>query len=191
MVVGFDDITRSEPASLLPRRLVPLAFLLRVRVPAQTAVCRRAQTAVCREGVLTILWDIGLEVGHSVRTLKETITASKSDITIATSLQEARLLIGDDTEYQAMLIATGPKKLWPSNKFFEAKFEEQEARHQRYRGTTYNLEPNVKEGIGGLRDMQVIAWVLKRHFDADLLVELVGLNFLTQQEFDDLGHSIL
>lgn len=136
---------------------------------------------------LTVLWDIGLEIGHSVRTLKETISACKSDITIATCLQEARLIIGDAQEYQAMVVATGPKKLWPSEKFFQAKFEEQEQRHHRYRDTAYNLEPNVKANIGGLRDMQVIAWVLKRHFDADLLHELVGLDFLTQQEFDELS----
>ncbi len=136
---------------------------------------------------LTVLWDIGLEIGHSVRTLKETISACKSDITIATCLQEARLIIGDTQEYEAMIVATGPKKLWPSEKFFQAKFEEQEQRHHRYRRTAYNLEPNVKANIGGLRDMQVIAWVLKRHFDADLLHELVELEFLTQQEYDELS----
>jgi len=135
---------------------------------------------------LTVLWDIGLEVGHSVRTLKETISACKSDITIATCLQEARLINGDTEQFSTMLEATGPKKIWPSKKFFQAKFDEQHVRHHRYRDTAYNLEPNVKGNIGGIRDIQVIAWVLKRHFDADTINELVGLGFLTQQEFDEL-----
>jgi len=90
-----------------------------------------------------------------------------------------------------MLIATGPKKLWPSKKFFQAKFDEQHVRHHRYRDTAYNLEPNVKGNIGGIRDIQVIAWVLKRHFDADSLDELVELGFLTQQEFDQLNAAKL
>ncbi|MBT8141449.1 MAG: [protein-PII] uridylyltransferase [Gammaproteobacteria bacterium] len=135
---------------------------------------------------LTILWDIGLEVGHSVRNLKQAVTTSKNDITIATSLQEARLIIGDKALFADMQKATGPKKLWSSKKFFQAKLEEQQARHQRYRETTYNLEPNIKGNIGGLRDLQVIAWVLKRHYDANLLEELVGLGFLTRSEFEQL-----
>lgn len=135
---------------------------------------------------LTVLWDIGLEVGHSVRNLKETITASKSDITIATSLQEARLITGCEEQFNAMLDATGPKKMWASKEFFQAKFEEQTQRHHRHRDTAYNLEPNIKGNIGGLRDVQVIAWVLKRHFDADFLIELVDLGFLTKQEYDEM-----
>ncbi len=145
---------------------------------------RELETAIAE--FLTVLWDIGLEIGHSVRTQKETIAACKGDITIATSLQEARLIIGDTEQYDLMLAATGPKKIWPSKEFFQAKFEEQHIRHHRYRDTAYNLEPNIKGNIGGLRDIQVIAWVLKRHFDADYLYELVDLDFLTQQEYDDL-----
>jgi len=138
---------------------------------------------------LTVLWDIGLEIGHSVRNLKQTIIASKSDITIATSLQEARLIIGDADNFTAMQKAIGPEKIWPSKKFLQAKQEEQLQRHQRYRDTTYNLEPNVKGNIGGLRDLQVIAWVLKRHYDANSLEELVALDFLTQNEFDELDKA--
>jgi len=132
---------------------------------------------------LTILWDVGLEIGHSVRTVKETVKASAGDISIATCIQESRLLTGNKKLFANMIEATGPKNLWPSDRFFEAKYEEQQERHQRYRGTAFNLEPNIKGNIGGLRDLQVIAWVLKRHFDANTFAELLQQGFLTPKEY--------
>lgn len=143
----------------------------------------------CVSEFLTVLWDIGLEVGHSVRTLKETVSSSKGDITIATCLQESRIITGNEIAFKQMLEATGPENLWPSDQFFEAKYEEQQLRHQRYRGTAYNLEPNIKGNVGGLRDLQVVSWVLKRHFDANSFTELVEKGFLTTQEHIELNQA--
>ncbi|MGI9336493.1 MAG: [protein-PII] uridylyltransferase, partial [Gammaproteobacteria bacterium] len=72
--------------------------------------------------------------------------------------------------------------IWPSREFFEAKMQEQRARHARYHDTAYNLEPNLKEGPGGLRDVQMVGWVAKRHFGANTLDELVSHRFLTSSE---------
>ena len=71
-------------------------------------------------GFTTFLWDIGLEVGHSVRTLKECVNEAKLDITVATNMQEARLLYGPEDLFEEQRKLTSPKKIWPSHKFFDA-----------------------------------------------------------------------
>ena len=108
------------------------------------------------EALLTFLWDIGLEVGHSVRTVTDCVEQSLADITVVTNLMESRLLAGSRALYDAMEAATSPARLWNSRDFFEAKVSEQHARHRKYHDTGYNLEPNIKEGPGGLRDIQMI-----------------------------------
>ncbi len=138
------------------------------------------------ERFLTLLWDIGLEVGHSVRTIDDCQRESLADISVATTLFEARLLAGPESLYAGMRRALAPDRLWPSDDFFEAKVREQTDRHHRYHDTAYNLEPNVKSSPGGLRDLQTIGWVAKRHFGTDTLDELVAHGFLTGQELRKL-----
>ncbi|MFV1997970.1 MAG: [protein-PII] uridylyltransferase [Acidiferrobacterales bacterium] len=135
------------------------------------------------ETFVRFLWDIGMEIGHSVRTLKECVRESRKNITVATNLMEARLLAGDENSFTRMKQATGPAKLWPSRKFFAAKWEEQIGRHRRFDDTAYNLEPNIKEGPGGLRDIQMISWVTQRQFGTNSLHELVEHGFLTEEEY--------
>ncbi len=140
----------------------------------------------CIEGFLTFIWDIGLNIGHSVRSVAHCVDVSATDITIATNLMESRLLTGPRALYDEMVDATAPDSIWPSREFFAAKWREQIARHHKYNDTTYNLEPNIKEGPGGLRDIQMIGWVLKRHSGATTLHELVAQGFLTENEFQTL-----
>ncbi len=131
-------------------------------------------------------WDIGLEVGQSVRTVEECVTEAEKDVTVITNLLEARPLIGDATLFQQMQQALTPDRVWPVKAFFEAKKAEQSARYRKYDDTGYKLEPNVKESPGGLRDIHTIAWVAKRHFGALTLAELREHGFLTKQESDEL-----
>ncbi len=138
------------------------------------------------QAFITFLWDIGLEVGQSVRSVSDCVRESKKDITVTTNLMEARLIVGDPALFERMRQATSAKKCWPSRKFFEAKWAEQRARHHKFHDTAYNLEPNVKEGPGGLRDIQMIGWVAKRHFGADTLHDLVTHEFLTESEYESL-----
>lgn len=142
---------------------------------------------------ITFLWDIGLAVGHSVRTLKECVSEAKQDITVATNLQEARLLTGPVAIFDEMRRLCSPQKIWSSRDFFAAKWQEQVARHLKFNDTAYNLEPNIKEGPGGLRDIQMIGWVAKRHFDANTLHDLVTHQFLTEKEYQSLyeGQALL
>ena len=134
----------------------------------------------------TFMWDIGLKVGHSVRTIKDCIREAKQDITVATNILESRLLTGPEDLFLEQKTKTSTKKIWPSKKFFQAKWAEQQARHQKFNDTAYNLEPNIKEGPGGLRDIQMIGWVAKRHFNATKLHDLVKHNFLTEGEYSKL-----
>ncbi|MGC8518390.1 MAG: [protein-PII] uridylyltransferase [Steroidobacteraceae bacterium] len=141
------------------------------------------------ERLLALLWDIGLEVGHSVRTLEECLEQSEADVTVMTTLIEARLLAGDAGLLAELRAALAPEHLWPVREFFEAKVREQSERHLKANDTAYNLEPNVKTGPGGLRDIQTIGWVAKRHFGAETLDELVRHGFLSVAEFRRLQQA--
>ncbi len=171
---------------LLPRSDVDLMILVPEEAP--TEAWREAV-----EGFWTLLWDLRLDVGHSVRTVAECVAEARRDITVATNLMEARVLAGDPALYRAMRAATGPDRVWSSDEFFAAKRREQEARHRRFHDTAYNLEPNIKEGPGGLRDIQMIGWVAKRHYGAESLHELVDHGFLTESEHRELleGQALL
>lgn len=155
------------------------------------AIVQQAQDNI--EQLLTLLWDIGLEIGHSVRTLSECVDIVRSDITVATSLMESRTLQGDRSLHSALLEQTHVHKLWPAEEFFLAKWAEQRERHQKYNDTEYNLEPNIKNAPGGLRDLQMIGWVAKRYFQVRTLRELQGQGLFTEAEFSLLqsGEELL
>ncbi|MGH8203647.1 MAG: [protein-PII] uridylyltransferase, partial [Steroidobacteraceae bacterium] len=138
------------------------------------------------EGFLTFLWDIGLETGHSVRTIDDCQHEALADLGVATTLFEARLLAGPATLFDAMRRALAPDRLWTSRDFFEAKLSEQAERHHRFHDTAYNLEPNVKQGPGGLRDIQTIAWIAKRRFGVESLAALAAQGFLAPRELAQL-----
>ena len=139
------------------------------------------------ERFLAFLWDIGLKVGHSVRTVEECVQEATQDVGVATNLMEARRVAGSQRLFDEMRAHTGPARLWPVAAFFEAKRNEQVARHRKYHDTAYNLEPNVKEGPGGLRDLQTVAWIAQRYFGAGALHELVTHGFLTEHEHRELA----
>jgi [protein-PII] uridylyltransferase len=118
---------------------------------------------------VTLLWDVGLPIGHSVRNLTECILESAQDVTIQTNLLEARLIEGDEALFkslqQAHLAHLDPER------FFQAKLQEQRARHGRHNETALQLEPNLKESPGGLRDVQTMFWLSR--------VEGIGHTFPT------------
>ena len=138
------------------------------------------------EAFVTLLWDAGFYLGHSVRTVEACVSEAKKDIATATSLMESRLICGQKEMMLAMLDATAADQVWSAAEFFDAKYAEQLERHQQYHDTAYNLEPNIKESPGGLRDIQMIGWVAKRHFNTQSLHTLVERGFLTETELQDL-----
>lgn len=135
---------------------------------------------------ITVLWDLRLEVGHSVRSVAECIRQGEQDLTIATNLIEARLITGCYHTFAKLTAATEPDKFWSSQAFFEAKRQEQIERHRQYQDISYKLEPDIKHSPGGLRDIQTISWVTRRHFGATTLHEMVSHDFLSQDEYVEL-----
>jgi len=142
---------------------------------------------------ITFLWDIGTQVGQSVRTIRECVDEAGANVTTMTNLMEGRLITGDAALFAAMRTEIGPDRIWPSEAFFAAKTAEQRLRWRKYGGTAYTLEPNIKENPGGLRDIQMIGWVAKRHFAADTLHDLVDYGFLAEGEYLTLieGQALL
>jgi [protein-PII] uridylyltransferase len=132
------------------------------------------------EQFIMFLWDIGLDIGHSVRTLNDCLKQASQDVTIATNLIEARLLCGNKALFQQL--ESQAKSTWNDLEFFNAKKNEQQERHTKYHDTSYNLEPNIKESPGGLRDIQTVDWIAKRQLGASRMRELVKKGFFTEEE---------
>ena len=138
---------------------------------------------------LTQLWDIGLEIGHSVRTIQECRQLAEQDITIATNLLETRLLAGTSSLFTSLQLLTVTNKTWDEKRFYQAKIEEQKQRHLKYNDTANNLEPNLKESPGGLRDLHVISWIAQQHFAVSNLYGLNQKGFLENSEYDVLDQA--
>ncbi|MDO6638865.1 MULTISPECIES: [protein-PII] uridylyltransferase [unclassified Shewanella] len=135
---------------------------------------------------LTQLWDLGLDLGHAVRRLDDTFVACKEDVTIATTLLEIRNICGHENHQHQVISKLYGESIWSSAAFFEAKFNEQQVRHHKAQGTAFNIEPNLKNSPGGMRDIQTITWIARKHFSIDDLKDLRRLNFLTADEYAEL-----
>ncbi len=136
------------------------------------------------EFILYMLWDLGLKVGHATRSLGECVRLSKQDITIRTAILEARYLWGDQKLYEELR-----KKFWTEvatgtgQDFVEAKLAERDERHARQGESRYLVEPNIKEGKGGLRDLQTLYWIGKYVYHVEDAGDLVQHNVLTRDEY--------
>ncbi|MBJ7310614.1 [protein-PII] uridylyltransferase [Rugamonas sp. CCM 8940] len=136
------------------------------------------------EELVQLLWDLGLEIGHSIRTVDECLSESQADITVQTSLLEARLVCGDAALFAELqrryAAAMDPQA------FFQAKVLEMRQRHAKYEDTAFSLEPNCKESPGGLRDLQVILWLAKAAGLASSWRTLATGGLITQTEAKQL-----
>ncbi|AXY42893.1 [protein-PII] uridylyltransferase [Halomonas sp. JS92-SW72] len=138
---------------------------------------------------ITFLWDIGLEIGHSVRSLSDCEREAEADVTVITNLLESRTIAGPERLREAMKARLAPDRLWPADRFFEAKWQEQISRHHRFNNSEYHLEPNLKSSPGGLRDIQMIGWVAKRHFGSQRYEDLVANGFMNDAELRILSQG--
>jgi len=136
------------------------------------------------EALLYYLWDLGLKVGHSSRSLDEMVRMAKSDLTVRTSLLEGRYLWGDQPLYQET-----SRRFWTDvvpgseRKFISEKLAERSARHKRMGDSRYVVEPNVKDGKGGLRDLQTLYWIAKYIYRVRSASELVEVGLFTAKEY--------
>ena len=136
------------------------------------------------EFVLYMLWDLGLKVGHATRSLPECLRLAKQDVTVRTALIEARHITGDRKLYDELR-----KKFWgevaqgSGLDFVEAKLAERDERHRRQGASRYLVEPNIKDGKGGLRDLQTLYWIGKYLYHEDNAAALVEHNVFTKTEY--------
>ena len=135
---------------------------------------------------VTLLWDLKLDIGHSVRSMDESIAAAREDITILTNLLETRTIAGPDGLRAELSNKVYSDDVSTDSEYFLAKREEQQRRHKKYGDTEYNLEPNVKGSPGALRDIQTIGWITKRHFGLQNIADLTRFSILTAEEHDIL-----
>lgn len=139
---------------------------------------------------ITLLWDINLDIGHSVRTIEQCHKEAANDITIVTNLMESRSLCGNQLLHSEMMGGVGPDSMWNSQQFFRAKWNEQINRHRKHGNSEYKLEANIKNSPGGLRDIQMIGWIAKRHFGASSVDDLLKLGFLRAKELKILNRGL-
>ncbi|MCF6302200.1 MAG: [protein-PII] uridylyltransferase [Devosiaceae bacterium] len=162
-------------ATLAPGSDIDLLFIL----PAKQDKLMESIT----EYVLYMLWDLGQKVGHAVRTMDECLAMAKTDMTIRTATLESRFLAGDNTIFQTLgerfekeiIVGTGPE-------FIDAKLAERDVRHESLGNTRYVVEPNIKDGKGGLRDLNTLFWIGKYFYSVKSNRELVDKGVFSRAE---------
>ncbi|MBB5732204.1 [protein-PII] uridylyltransferase [Altererythrobacter atlanticus] len=161
---------------MAPHSDVDIAFITPIKTPAW---CEQVI-----EALLYFLWDLGLHVGHSSRSLDEMVRMARGDLTIRTALLEGRYLWGDQDLYK-----DASRRFWsevvPGSEaqFVAEKLEERNNRHKRMGDSRYVVEPNVKDGKGGLRDLQTLYWIGKYNHRVTSAAELVDVGLFTQKEY--------
>lgn len=163
--------------TLAPGSDIDLLFLL----PAKPPACANEVA----EYILYMLWDMGLKVGHATRNVEECVRLSRADVTIRTAILEARFLLGDQALFDELLTrfdkevvsSTGPE-------YVQAKLAERDDRHAKAGESRYLVEPNVKDGKGGLRDLQTLFWIAKYFYRVRTGDELVAAGVFTREEYN-------
>ncbi|MGD9582126.1 MAG: [protein-PII] uridylyltransferase, partial [Lysobacterales bacterium] len=139
------------------------------------------------ERLLGLLWNLGLPVSHVTRSVAQCVEEAVNDLSSASALFEQRLLAGDTGLHQRMLAALAPEQLWPGLAFLDAKREEWRLRHARFNDSAFNLEPNIKEGPGGLRDLHTLLWVAGRAFGQPLIADWPAAGLCSVTDCERLG----
>jgi [protein-PII] uridylyltransferase len=178
-IVAVGGYGRGE---LAPYSDIDLLFLLPYK--------RTPHTEQVVEYLLYLLWDLGLKIGQATRSVEDCLRQAKSDLTIRTGLLEARYLWGEQALFRDL------KRRFDSDivrgtasQFVEGKLAERDARHQRVGDSRYQLEPNVKEGKGGLRDLHTLFWLAKYIYRTDDVGRLVELGVLSAEESSRFDHA--
>lgn len=146
---------------------------------------QQAEASALAEFMLYILWDLGLKIGQAHRTVDDTIELAKNDMTIRTTLVDARFITGRKATFDKLQTRFTQEIIHGSPlEFVDAKLVERDARHQRFGDSRYMLEPNVKEGKGGLRDLHILWWMARYTYpDIQSIRDLVDMKLLTEDEY--------
>ena len=161
--------------TLAPGSDIDLLFLL------PSTITARGERVI--EAVLYMLWDLGQKVGHSTRTVEECLSHARDDMTIRTTLLEARLIFGDESLFETLRQQFDKQVIRKTaREFVSAKLSERDNRIARAGSSRYLVEPNVKEGKGGLRDLHTLFWIARYVYRVDTPQELVGAGLFTRDE---------
>ncbi|HET9811170.1 MAG TPA: bifunctional uridylyltransferase/uridylyl-removing protein, partial [Sphingomicrobium sp.] len=172
-IVGLGGTGRGEMA---PYSDLDLMFL--------TSGKPSGETQEIVQALLYLLWDLQLKVGHSLRSIDELMSLARNDMTVRTAFLEARLLWGSEDIFEAASQRFRTKIVSGSAaEYVAAKLAERDERHEKMGGSRYVVEPNVKDGKGGLRDLQTLYWIGKYVYDVRQPSELVSVGLLTAEEF--------
>ena len=133
---------------------------------------------------LAFLWDVGLKPGHGTRTVAETRDQARADVTVMTALLEARLVTGSTRLFDQLIKAINARSVWSSTHFYRAKVKEQSERRSEHGDSASNLEPDVKNGPGGLRDFHTLSWIMLRRFRIATLEALAEREVISSEQLD-------
>ena len=147
-------------------------------------LCRDEEDRNRAPEMLYMLWDAGLDIGYSVRTIKECVSLARQDIKIRTSLLESRFIAGDQDLYAHFMKSMKSDVFyWKSSAFISEKIVERTATRRKYGGSIYLREPNIKDGEGGLRDLHTALWIAFVHFRINSLGDLVPMGVITEGQY--------
>ncbi len=142
------------------------------------------------ENILYLLWDLGFKVGHATRTVQQSIKYARADMTIRTSMLDMRLILGDEALFGELLESFQKDVVkGTSREFIAAKLEERDERHKRSGASRYVVEPNVKDGKGGLRDLHTLHWVASYLYPGTAVEEFVSDGIFSQAEYQAFQRS--
>ncbi|KTD01910.1 [protein-PII] uridylyltransferase [Legionella feeleii] len=131
-------------------------------------------------------WDVGLDISHQITTVAACAELASKDLSVISSILDMYLICGRGALMEELLYQTHPLHMWSSHDYFFAKQQEQQQRYAKYGETAYNLEPNVKYGSGGLRDLHTLLSIGKRHFGIKKLADGISSGFITDKEYEEL-----
>lgn len=138
------------------------------------------------ESFIQQCWDLGLEISHQIIGIGECVELASSNLSVISSLLDARFLQGQCNLFESLKKAIARKNMWSGIEYFKAKLQEQQQRHQKYGNSAYSLEPNIKHTPGGLRDIQILSHVIMRHFGHDTLRQSITSGCITIKEHREL-----
>ena len=133
-------------------------------------------------------WDIGLDLSHQLTSVRACAELASQDLSVISSLLDMHILCGLGSLMDELTYQIHPLNMWTSHDYFFAKIQEQNQRYKKYNETAYNLEPNIKYGPGGLRDLQILLTIGKRHFGITKLADGITYGFITEKEYEELIH---
>lgn len=185
------DLTHQQDVVLLAiggygRRELQLHSDIDLLILHHEALSKTTQASI--EFFIQTCWDIGLDISHQLTQPEVCATLAEKEITVMSSLLDARVLCGNKMLLETLHYLIHPLHIWSSQDFFNAKQNEQALRYTKYNETAYNLEPNIKNGPGGLRDIHIITHIAKRHFKIKKLSDGIIHGFLTDKDYEELMH---